>query len=98
MLAFFKIENNNAYAVTMQCILTKYVVIAPIPNKKKALTVAKAIVEPFIGSMKKIRSDMGPKTNRKFYKNCPIFYIIFKSFRQHIITRVLVKVSGIRKL
>lgn len=58
---FTKSENNNAYAVTIQCELTKYVVIAPVPNKE-ALTVAKAIVENFIlvfGPMKEIRTDMG---------------------------------------
>lgn len=58
---FTKSENNNAYAVTIQCELTKYVVSAPVPNKE-ALTVAKAIVENFIlvfGPMKEIRTDMG---------------------------------------
>ena len=62
---FFK-SDNNVYAVTMQCELTKYVIIAPIPNKE-ALTVAKAIFESFIlvfGPMKEIRTDMGTE-----YKN-----------------------------
>jgi len=63
---FPKSNNGNTYAVTIQCELSKYVIIVPIPNKE-AVTVAKAIFERFIliyGPVKEIRTDMGTE-----YKN-----------------------------
>lgn len=59
-------QNQNKYAVTMICDLTKYLVIAAIPNKE-AKTVARAIFENFIltfGPMKQMKSDLGTE-----YKN-----------------------------
>lgn len=50
-----KSDNNNLYAVTMICNLTKYLVSIPIPNKESR-TIAKAIFDNFIsiyGPMKK---------------------------------------------
>lgn len=52
---------GNQYAVTMICDLTKYLVIAPIPNKE-AKTVARAIFNNFIlvyGPMRQMTTDMG---------------------------------------
>lgn len=53
--------SGNAYLVTIECDLTKYLVAVPIPNKE-AKTLASAIFENFIlvyGPMKEIRTDMG---------------------------------------
>lgn len=58
---FAKSPRNNSYAVTIQCELTKYVKIIPVPNKE-ANTIAKAIMNEFIltyGPMQEIRTDMG---------------------------------------
>lgn len=63
---FTKSDNENIYAVTMMCDLTKYLVTAPIPNKE-ARTVAKAIIDNFIlifGPMRNIKTDCGTE-----YKN-----------------------------
>lgn len=54
-------ENNNKYAVTMMCELTKYLVIAPIANKE-AGTVAKAIMQNLVlvyGKIDSILTDQG---------------------------------------
>lgn len=62
-----KTEKENEYAVTMICDLTKYLVIAPIPNKS-ANTVARAIVETLMinygFNIAEIRTDQGTE-----YKN-----------------------------
>lgn len=58
--------NNNRYCVTIQCDLTKYIVVIPIQNKE-ANTIAKALVENFIliyGHFMELRSDQGTE-----YKN-----------------------------
>lgn len=58
---FPKTTNDNIYAVTIQCELTKYVIIIPIPNKE-ARTIAKALMNEFIltfGPMKEMRTDLG---------------------------------------
>lgn len=71
---FQKSNSGNAYAVTIQCELTKYVIIAPIPNKE-AVTVAKAIFENFIliyGTTKEIRTDMGTEYKNELFKNLAI--------------------------
>lgn len=63
---FERSKNNNKYAVTMICDLTKYLVTAPIIDKS-AKQVAKAIFEHFIlkfGPMKEILTDRGTE-----YKN-----------------------------
>lgn len=54
-------ENGNKYAVTMVCELSKYLVIAPIPNKE-ANTVAKAILQNLVliyGPVRIILTDQG---------------------------------------
>ena len=68
---FLRSDAGNTYAVTMQCELTKYVIITPIPNKE-ACTVAKAIFENFIlilGPMKEIRTDMGTEYKNQLFGN-----------------------------
>lgn len=62
---------NYSYAVTIQCELTKYVVIIPITNKE-ASTVAEAIVKNFIliyGPMKQIRTDLGTEYKNQILDN-----------------------------
>lgn len=61
-----KSNNNNRYAVTIQCELTKYVVLVPIPTKE-ANVIAKSLVENFIliyGKFLELKSDQGTE-----YKN-----------------------------
>lgn len=68
---FQKSNLGNVYAVTIQCELTKYVVIQPIPNKE-ASTVAKAIFENFIliyGPMREIRTDLGTEYKNELFQN-----------------------------
>lgn len=68
---FLKSDRGNVYAVTLQCELTKYVVIIPIPNKE-AKTIAKAIFNNFIlvyGPMKEIRTDMGTEYKNEVIEN-----------------------------
>lgn len=58
--------NNNKYALTMMCDLSKYLISVAMPNKE-ANTIAKAIFENCIliyGPMKSIRTDLGTE-----YKN-----------------------------
>lgn len=66
---FTKTLNNNRYAVTIQCDLTKYIVIIPVENKE-ARTVAKAMVENFIliyGPMARLKSDMGTEYRNEIF-------------------------------
>lgn len=61
-----KSNRNNRYAVTIQCELTKYVVIIPI-STKEANVIARALVEHFIliyGKFLELKSDQGTE-----YKN-----------------------------
>lgn len=54
-------QQGNRYALTMICDLTKYLIVAPMPNKE-ASTIAKCILENFIliyGPMRRISTDMG---------------------------------------
>lgn len=58
---FEQTANNNKYALTIQCELTKYVVIVPLQNKQ-ADTVAQALIEHFYliyPCPKKIKTDCG---------------------------------------
>lgn len=70
--------NQNVYAITIQCELTKYLVTVPIPSKD-AKTVAKAIFENFIliyGPMKEIRTDMGTEYVNQVLKNIATLFNI----------------------
>lgn len=63
-------NNNNRYAVTIQCDLSKFVVIIPIPNKE-ANTIARALVEKFIlvyGNFMELKSDQGLEYNNEILK------------------------------
>lgn len=63
-------NNNNKYAVTIMCDLTKYLVTVPVPDKG-ATEVAKAIFEKFIliyGPMKQILTDRGTEYKNKLTK------------------------------
>lgn len=67
---FLRSSQGNSYAVTIQCELSKYIVVIPIPNKE-ARTVAKAIVEHFIliyGNMKEIRTDLGTEYKNQIFE------------------------------
>lgn len=70
---FTKSANNNRYAITLQCDLTKYIAIIPI-SEKDANTVARAIVNEFIlryGPMKYIKTDLGTEyKNQVFEEVC----------------------------
>lgn len=68
---FQKSNQGNLYAVTIQCELTKYVVIIPVPNKE-AITIAKAIFENFVliyGTMQEVRTDMGTEYKNQVFQN-----------------------------
>lgn len=63
---FTKSNSGNRYALTVQCDLSKYVIIKPIPNKQ-ADTLARAFIENVIltyGTPTIIRTDQGTE-----YKN-----------------------------
>lgn len=69
---FNKSHRNNRYAVTIQCDLSKYIVVIPIQNKE-AHTIAKAIVENFMlifgTNIKAIRTDMGTEYKNTLFEN-----------------------------
>lgn len=74
---FVKTINNNRYAVTIQCDLSKYIVIIPTPNKE-AHTIAKAIVEHFMliygTTIKAIRTDLGTEYKNELFTKINIFF------------------------
>ena len=58
---FTRTNNGNRYILTIQCNLTKYIVLIPIPTKE-ANVIAKALVENFIlvyGNFMELRTDQG---------------------------------------
>ena len=62
-----KTNKNNRYVVTIQCELSKYIVLAPVPNKE-ANTISKTIIENFIliyGKFLEVRSDQGTEYNNE---------------------------------
>lgn len=71
-------EQGNRYAVTMICDLTKYLVIAPIPDKS-APSVAKAIFTHFVltyGLIKNIKTDLGTEyVNEVITELCKLLQI-----------------------
>lgn len=69
--------NGNRYAVTIQCDLSKYTIIVPIPDKS-ASTISKAIVENCIlvfGPMSAIRTDQGTEYKGIFDNICELLKI-----------------------
>ena len=70
-------EKGNRYAVTIQCDLSKYIIIVPIPDKS-SITIARAIVENCIliyGPMKAIRTDQGTEYKGVFDSVCSLLQI-----------------------
>ena len=69
---FQKTNNNNRYAVTIQCNLTKHVTVIAIPNKE-ANTVARAEIEKIMliygTNIKEFRTDMGTEYKNEIFKN-----------------------------
>lgn len=66
-----KSTNNNVYAVTIICDLTKYLVTIPVPTKE-AIVIARAIFNKFVliyGPMAEIRTDMGTEYRNEIVKN-----------------------------
>lgn len=74
-------ESGNRFAITLQCELTKFVVIIPIPNKE-TLTVAKALIDNFIlifGPFKAIRSDCGSEFISSVFRDITKLFSIDQS-------------------
>lgn len=70
-----KSHKNNCYCITIQCDLTKYIVIIPIANKE-ANTIARAIVENFIlvyGNFLEMKTDQGTEYNNETFSQIGIF-------------------------
>ena len=70
-------ENGNRYAVTMQCNLTKFVIIVHITDESSS-TIAKAVVQNCIlnfGPMKGIKTDQGREYNGVFDEVCKLLSI-----------------------
>lgn len=66
---FTKSNSGNRYALTIQCDLSKYIIIKPIPDKQ-AETLAKAFVEGCIliyGTPSTIRTDQGTEYNNEVF-------------------------------
>lgn len=77
-----KSKIGNRYALTIQCDLSKYIIIAPIPDKN-AQTLAKAFVENLIlvyGCPKAIKSDLGTEYKNELFKNICEFLKIHQKF------------------
>lgn len=77
-----KSKLGNRYALTIQCDLSKYVIIAPIPDKN-AQTLAKAFVENLIlvyGCPFTIKSDLGTEYKNELFKNICAFLSINQKF------------------
>lgn len=65
-----KSKLGNRYALTVQCDLSKYIIIVPIPDKQAA-TLAKALVEHCIliyGCPVAIKSDLGTEYKNEVFK------------------------------
>lgn len=64
-------DRKNKYAITLQCNLTKYIVIIPIVDKE-ALTVAQGLIDDFFliyGPIKNVRTDNGSEFVNEIFKN-----------------------------
>lgn len=62
--------NNNSYALTILCELTKYLVVIPLRNKE-ATTVAKAFIDDFLliyGPPRAVRTDCGSEFVNKLFE------------------------------
>ena len=77
-----KTQNGNRYALTMQCDLSKYVIVVPIQDKQ-AQTLAKAFVENLIlvfGCPKNIKSDLGTEYKNEVFEKISQFLQLNQKF------------------
>lgn len=68
---FLKSDSDNRYALTIQCDLSKYVIVKPIKDKQ-AKSIAKAFIEECIliyGSPSTIRTDQGTEYKNEIFDN-----------------------------
>lgn len=75
---FTRTHSDNRYILTIQCNLSKYIVLIPLANKE-ANTIAKALVENFIlkyGHFLELRTDQGTEYNNQVLEQiCKILEI-----------------------
>lgn len=75
---FARTNNGNRYILTIQCNLTKYVILIPIPTKE-ANVIAKALVDNFIliyGNFLELRTDQGTEyRNEVLDKICKLLEV-----------------------
>lgn len=75
---FTRTNNGNRYILSLQCNLSKYVVLVPIPSKEAGI-IAKALVENFIlkyGKFWELRTDQGTEYNNQVLEQvCKILEI-----------------------
>ena len=67
---FTKSQTGNRYAITIQCELSKFVIIEPIPDKQ-AKTLAKAFVEKVVlvhGCPIQIKTDLGTEYKNEIFE------------------------------
>ena len=67
---FTRTNNGNRYILSVQCNLTKYIVLIPIPTKESAI-IAKSLVEHFIltyGKFLELRTDQGLEYKNEILK------------------------------
>lgn len=79
---FTRSIKGNRYALTVQCDLSKYIVVTPIPDKQ-AKTLAKALVENCIlifGCPSAIKSDLGTEYKNEVFENICKFLSIEHKF------------------
>lgn len=79
---FTKSTSGNRYALTAQCELTKFIIVAPIIDKQ-AKTLAKAFVENCIlvhGCPIEIKSDMGTEYKNEIFQNICNFLDVEQKF------------------
>lgn len=70
-------NKGNRYAVTLQCDLSKFLIIIPVPDKT-ATTIAKAIIEKCIllfGPVSSIKTDQGTEYKGVFDEVCKLLKI-----------------------
>lgn len=63
-------NNGNRYILTIQCNLTKYIVLIPVPTKE-ASVMARALVDNFIltyGNFLQLQSDQGTEFNNEVFE------------------------------
>lgn len=77
-----RISNGFRYILTMQCVLTKFIIAHPIPTKD-AVTTARTLVEQLIlryGIFKTLKSDRGTEFTNELLKNICLLLNIDQKF------------------